>query len=353
MSENMAKDILWPSDTQVLVRFVWLYVGQGSSSIVLIRDGGNYKCLLIDINLDAEHGGVDVPTLMEDLLSGERLHAFVNTHPHEDHLKGVVELAEKVVIGEVWHSGHKPGRKHDDSYKELLELIKKVRKENGVEVKLEGSREEKMLGEGKYYVLAPAEYVTDDIEDEEPEVRARRIHEQCAVLKFGTDEAWGILPGDADRDAFEKHIIKYHRERLGAIVLAASHHGSRSFFRYSEDDEPYREGLEAIDPEYVVISAPKQGESKHDHPHEDAVELYVEKVGKENVYHTGAERHCFLFDIFEDGSYGEVETDGGELAKKYPIGNGGGKNGGGEGEGFTKRDKLGRMTRQTYAKEDC
>src|SRR3990172_2068109 len=138
--------------------------------------------MLIDINLDSNNGGIDVPHLMSDLLDShnKRLDVFANTHPHDDHLSGIIELSDKVEIGEVWHSGHNPG-KHDDSYQNLQAVIKKVKKEGGSEIQLVGSKETKSFGEAQYYVLAPASYVVDDIEGESAEERYRRIHEQCAV----------------------------------------------------------------------------------------------------------------------------------------------------------------------------
>jgi competence protein ComEC len=342
---SKARELAWPTDLGILVRFVFLYVGQGSSTIVLARDGGSYRSLLVDINLDEDSGGVDVPRLVFDLLDGQRLDVFVNTHPHDDHLRGILELADKVEIGEVWHSGHRPGKKYDGAYKDLQAVIEKVGRGRGR--KLEGSRAQQTIGEAAYYVLAPAEYVVDEIADEDQGARYRRIHEQCAVLKFGTGGTWGMLPGDADRDAFEKHITEYHKERLPSVVLAASHHGSRSFFRYEEEDEPYLDALDQIAPSYVVISAPKQSESEHDHPHDDAVRLYEDKVGKGNVFHTGAERHSYIFDIFADGKTSRVTSDSGELVKAYPIGGGNDPNHGGM--AFTPRKEVSTLKGGRYA----
>lgn len=319
MDNNKAKEILWPSDSNILIRFIWLYVGQGSSTIVLIKDKNTYKSLLIDINLDSGNGGVNIPALTNDLLEGNNLNVFVNTHPHDDHLRGIIELSDKIEIDEIWHSNHKPGKKYDDAYKDLHKVIEKIKKAGGREVILKGSKEEMLFGEGKYYVLSPAEYVSDDVNEEDPDTRYRRIHEQCAVLKFGAGQTWGMIPGDADRDAFEKHVTKYHKERLGAITLTASHHGSRTFFRYDEEDEPYRDALNGINPKYVIISAPKSEESKHDHPHKDAVKLYAEKAGEDNIYHTGQKRHCYIFDIFQNGTHSDIQNDNGEIAKAYPI----------------------------------
>jgi len=347
MSTNKARELLWPTDAQILVRFVFLYVGQGSSIIVLVRDHDSYKSILIDINLDSDNGGVNVPQLMSDLLSGEKLNVFVNTHPHNDHLRGLIELSNKLDIDEIWHSGHKPGKKHDESYKDLEKVIKKVKDGGGKEIKLEGSREEKTIVEAAYYVLAPAEYVCDDIQGEDQDTRYRRIHEQCSVLKFGASGTWVMLPGDADRDAFEKHITEYHKERLGSVLLAAPHHGSRTFFRYNEEDEPYYKALNGINPSHVIVSAPKQSESQWDHPHEDAVNFYKDKVGEENVYHTGAERHCYIFDIFEDGKTSSVNHDKGELVKVYKISDG--DEGGEGGMAFTERKEKTYIRGSRYA----
>ena len=348
MAVNKAQDILLPTNPQILLRCVSLYVGQGASILLLLKDNDNYLPLLVDINLDAKNGGLDVPTMMADLLGKCTLKAFVNTHPHDDHLHGLTALHEKIGIDEVWHSGHKPGKRHNDAYKELQEVIRQVKRAGGVEVLLKGSREENSLGEVRYYILAPAQYVADDIADEDAEARYSRIHEHCAVLKFGKGETWILIPGDADRDAFEKYITDYHKERLNAQHLVASHHGSQSFFRYQEEDEPYLDALNTIDPTSVIISAPRQEESKHDHPHEDAVQIYKDKVGDE-LYHTGENRHCFVFDIFEDGTINDVTSDNGELVKSYPIDNGGGGSDS-TNSGYTKRDKVSGIVGARYAK---
>lgn len=315
---NIARDIIWPKDPSILVRVVFLHVGQGSSTIVLVADADSYEVLLVDINLDAGCEGLNVPRLMRDLVGDDGIDVFINSHPHDDHLRGITELSEAIKIGAVWHSGHIPGKDNEAAYKALLEVIDKVKRSGGTEEELSGSRKPRAVGEAECHILAPAQHVKDSIEDETSEERRRRIHEQCVVLKFGFGDTWVMLPGDADRDAWEKWITRYHEERLGAAVFAASHHGSRTFFLYEEEDEPYLDALEGIDPDYVVISAPKRRESKHGHPHEIATKHYADHVGEANVLHTGALRHCFICDIFRDGEY-QVYSDKGELVEAYPL----------------------------------
>lgn len=320
MAKNtVARRVLFPTDPNILCRVAFLYVGQGASAIVFMKAPVGFKILVVDINLDRKRGGIDVPKLMKDLLDkGEDVEAFVNTHPHSDHLCGTTELDEAVTIKNVWHSGHIPGPDDMGKYEELQKLIKKVKKNGGEERILEGSRDSSPIGLAEHHVLAPAGYVTDDVNDETPKQRRKRIHEQCAVIKFGKDPNWVIIVGDADKCAFQNHITKYHEDRLPSVVLAASHHGSRTFFVENEGDEPYKDALEKINPEYVVVSAPE--DSPHDHPHKDAMKLYEEHCGKDNVVYMGegSQNYCYITDVYENG-YSGVADDQGELSQTYGL----------------------------------
>ncbi len=313
-----AREVLWPSDEEIIVRVAFLYVGQGESTIVLAADTGSYQTMLVDINCDATRHGIDVPRLMHDLLAGGSLSVFVNTHPHNDHLCGVARLSEAVQVDAVWHSGHTPGRKHEDAYRALQDLIGTVTRQGGTPEALRGSRTPRAIGEATCYTLAPAAYVTDDIAGEDPERRYRRIHEHCVVLKIGHEPTWIMLTGDADRDAWEHHIANYHQNHLRAAILSAPHHGSRTFFQHDEADEPYLAALETIAPTYVVVSAPHRGDSPHGHPHDDALERYADQVGPENILHTGEHRYTFIADIYRDGTYA-ITDDKGRLADHYGL----------------------------------
>ena len=99
---------------------------------------------------------------------------------------------------------------------------------------------------------------------------------------------------------------------LASQVLHASHHGSRTFVKDNKDDEPWLQALEAIDPEKVVISVGDG--NRHDHPHEDMVEIYEEKVGAENVLETMSVGTLVLT-VTGEGTYG-LEPDA-NYAKSY------------------------------------
>ncbi len=337
---NTAKDILIPNTG--VFRTVFLYVGQGEATLFIIPKGDSFFYVLMDTNNDVENGGVDMKRLLKDLIESEDL-IFINSHPHSDHLKGIKAIHEEIGFKEVWHSGHKPGKDHDEAYQEMQDVIKDIGNKN--EYLLFGSNDknkirksdketevEKKLGDIDFMVLSPAKYVQDDVDNENAQGRYRRIHERCAVMKFfyGEDERGILMTGDSDKNAWKEHITDYHKKKLPCWVLNASHHGSRTFFKNDEDDKDiYRGHIETIGPDHIVISAPKQSESKHGHPHDDALDLYKEYLDEENIYHIGENRECIIVDITSEGVK-EIKFDQ-ELVSEYGFESG--DDGGGKTEG--------------------
>lgn len=315
---NTAQEILIPKN-QGIFRTVFLYVGQGETTLLVVPANDDYKYVLIDCNIDKDSEGIDLVRMLKDLLNEEKLDVFINTHPHDDHLRGIKNIYEEIGISEVWHSGHVPGKKHQDSYKDLKYIMDRIGKNNvyqllgsNEENKLDG--EEKILGDINYNVLSPSEYVSDEIEGEDADIRYRRIHEQCGVIRFsyGSDPGRILITGDSDLSAWEKHITDYHKDRLPANVLSASHHGSRTFFMNNEGDDPYIKHIEEIKPTYIIVSAPKQSESKHDHPHDDAMKIYKDYVDGDNLIHLGdynKRRVCVIVDIDNEGNLETIIDD--------------------------------------------
>lgn len=310
---NKAQEILIPNQPGVF-RVCFAYVGQGDATILSIPTEEGYQFMLIDANKDKSAGGIDLAALLNDLTEGT-LHYFVNTHPHKDHLDGLKEIAEKIEILEIWHSGHTPGRDHCGYYDDLKEVMDAL-EDNKVK-QLLGTRDEQTVGKVRYNVLSPAEYVNDEINDEDPDARNRRIHEHCAVIRFiyGEEEKQILITGDADLAAWRDHITDYHKDRLPSTVLSAVHHGSNTFFKDGDEDEPYLKHLETIGAGYLVVSAPKKEESKYEHPHDDAMDFYRDFFDEEAIIHLGANRECVIVDIFENGEI-EVRTDR-ELVETY------------------------------------
>ncbi|MBF0121093.1 MAG: competence protein ComEC [Desulfobacterales bacterium] len=309
---NYAKEIIIPKESGIF-RTVFLYVGQGDSTLLIVPNGEHYKFVLIDTNNDKKNCGIDNIALLKDLLD-ESLDVFINTHPHKDHLTGIKEIYKAIGIKEIWHSGHKPGRDYDEAYQEMKEVLKSMCNENEFILfgtndlnKIRKADKEteiiKKIGEVDFIILAPAEFVSEDIDNETPKDRNKRIHEQCSVIKFsyGREEKKLLITGDSDKKAW-KDYISYHNDKLPSQILKASHHGSRTFFKDNEEDnDPFEKHIEKINPSYVIISAPKQSESSHGHPHDDSLKLYQKHIDETNILHLGKNRECVIVDIDKDG----------------------------------------------------
>jgi competence protein ComEC len=320
---NTAQSILMPPPG--VLRAAFLYVGQGESTLLFIPNGSSHLSMLIDSNQGRNTGGIDLIRLLKDLFVGSDsgLDYFVNTHPHSDHAGDLDDIQKEIEIANIWHSGHNPGRNHADAFNAIQRLRATVRSRGGEDRTMLGTRSGERIGEATVNFLSPASYVADEIADEDPEVRYRRIHEHCSVIRigYGTTPAFILITGDSDKCAWQEHITDYHggseENRIKADILSASHHGSRTFFKTCEDDpDPYTRHMDLIQPTYLVISSPVQDESCHGHPHDDAMELYRKYVTEENILHTGEGKTTHMCDIFHTGQF-HLTTDNGDLASTY------------------------------------
>lgn len=329
---TVAERIIKPTKAGIF-RTVFLYTGQGESTLLVIPNGpgiDDYKYILLDSDRDKEPNEIDLVDLFKDLFKTKgELEIFINSHPHNDHIGGIKDVYDEIGFKEVWHSNHKPGKKHKDKFEEFQYVLDKVGKKNQFHLKgtnelnkLRKSDDEnvvvKKIGLVDFQVLSPSEYLCDEIEEGDSDERDNRIHEQCGVIKFtyGKDAKSILFTGDSDKIAWQEHITNYHKSVLPAYVLSASHHGSRTFFKKDEDDKDvFEEHIESIRPTYLIISAPKQTDSPYGHPHDDAIELYKKYVDDDYILHLGANQESVIIDIDSDGNI-SVEIDK-ELVETY------------------------------------
>lgn len=327
---SVARTLLLPPNLGIF-RTVYLYVGQGDATLHIVPDGTGFRYMLVDINRNPTCGGLDVVGLLEDLLppgaDGKPvLDVFLNTHPHNDHLCGVDELAERIMVGAVWHTGFTPGDRGADTFASLLALIEQVRRRGGEVREYDGTRGEELFGDVTLNILSPSPHLQDEIAKLPGHERDARIHDHCGVIRFGYGPAHRrrhvLDTGDADKDAWCEYILgptEYHAARVKADVLSAPHHGSRTFFMHDEKDENvYRRHLELISPTYVIVSSPRRQDSPHGHPHEEALRLYRERVLAHNIHVLGERPECRIYDVYPSGE-AVLWSDNGALIDEYPL----------------------------------
>jgi len=299
-------------DKDIVFRF--LNVGQGDSTHIILPDGQH---MLVDMNLDHKNHGIDVVAyLADELQEGDekkRLAYLVNTHPHDDHIRGMGGLGNTFEIGEMWHSGHERDCEEgeNDSYDKFMALIDDL----GDQAKAVCACSEPWatIGHVTFHVFRPSAYVKPDKDKTEDEKR-EAIHNECMVLKVSYADRLVLLVGDSNKAAWES-IVKHYNEDdlLKADVLHASHHGSRTFFKKKKEDDAWTDHLDSIDPDVVIISV--GADNPHEHPHSDALKLYEDADCE--IYRTD-EHLTIVLTISADGTMSWT-TDDQDFQDKYQL----------------------------------
>ncbi len=294
---------------------IFIDIGEGDSTLLRLP-GDQYA--LIDVFRCEDHGSIDLWRLLDDRLPDggngkKRLEYLIITHAHDDHIRGLKELVERYDVGEIWAPRYKTEKPLGDKFEEFKEVVES---HDNVVVP-QGSRTPiAHLGEdGSVEVrcFSPPGYV-DVEEDLSEEDAVRYVHEHCGVFRFTFAGISIMFTGDSDLKCWQR-IESYYEGRtdendLGVLeseIVHASHHGSRTFFKVSKDDEPSLDALEAIKPDSVIVSV---GEAnRHEHPHEDAMKAYRDEVGDDHVLET-QHAQTIVVEVEADGNYQLIPDDG-------------------------------------------
>jgi Predicted hydrolase (metallo-beta-lactamase superfamily) len=197
------------------VRF--LDVGQGDSSLVLCEG----HAMLID-------GGIPEmgPTVEEALRANgvKRLDCIIATHPHSDHIGGLVDVIKDYNFGKIIMTD---ATTTTVEYKNLLAAIsdKKKKITRAAVGAVYG------LGGAKFVILGPVRQYDD-------------LNDTSIVIRLTYKKVSFLLTGDAS-EASEADMLAQKRT-LAADVLKVGHHGS--------DTATTQAFLDAVHPRYAVIS---------------------------------------------------------------------------------------------------
>lgn len=214
----------------------YLDVGQGDAAYIRVND--------FDILIDAGPRS-DVDKLMKQLEEKniDDFEIVIATHPHEDHIGGMVKVFEKYDI----ESFYMPKVTH--TTKTFENMLKAV-SEEGLKVKVIKEGTSFDLGEGaKIDVYSPIYESYEEFNDYSPIMK----------LTFGNTSY--MFTGDAEAHAEQEVVAKYPKN-LDADVLKFGHHGSST--------SSTKEFVEAVSPEYGVISCGV--DNKYGHPHRETLQ---------------------------------------------------------------------------------
>ncbi len=184
---------------------------------------------------------------------------LVLTHPHSDHLSGLVEVLRRFQVKQVLYPDSDYESPLYDEWLRLIEAknIKATIARAGQQVDLNGA---------VIKVLNPrATPLTGTASD---------IDNNIVVLRLSMDNVSFLFTADITQEAEFKLITD--RAELSSTVLKIAHHGS--------DTSTTPEFLAVVNPQLAIISV--SADNKFGHPSDEVLERLKERLGSENIYRT-------------------------------------------------------------------
>lgn len=174
-----------------------------------------------------------------------RLDYVILSHPHEDHLFGLLAVLEHFEVGMVIDNGHTHGSLSYERYISLME-------EKDIPYHVTRSGERFQLGDGVSLSVLYPDYVRPDLPS------AHNNNSLLLRLQYGGMRM--LFTGDLET-AVLYDLVHDPRRDLSSQWLKVPHHGSSGSFL----EEFYR----VVDPKWAVISV---GPNSFGHPHKEVIE---------------------------------------------------------------------------------
>ena len=229
-------------------------VGQADCFLIMVP-GCN---LLFDAGEDKDASEV---TSYLDGLGITKLDYVIFTHADKDHIGGGETVINKYEIGKVFIDPHE-SVEETKTFRELRETI--VGKGIDIIDPLEGTTYS--LGENgdlKMKVLGPVKDYRDKNDD-------------SIVMRLDFGDTSLLMTGDAGEKAERDILEMFGRAELDCDILKVGHHGSST--------SSCMEFLQAVTPEYALISSNKDDSNDFGHPHEETLSS-LEAIGAQ-IYRT-------------------------------------------------------------------
>ena len=215
------------------------FIDVGQGDCILVQSGD--KNMLIDAG---ENGNEQTVLDYLDKYSVDSFEYIVATHPHSDHIGGLAEVIEDSTVSNIIM----PRLSQENipttaTYEKLLETVQA----SGARVIAAVPGNIYSLGEAEFQVLTPFEQ--DD-----------NLNNMSVAVRLTYEGRSFLFTGDAEKSV-EKQLLNSGYD-LSADVYKLAHHGSSTSNSVAF--------LEAVDPDYVVVSCGE--DNSYGHPHTEVME---------------------------------------------------------------------------------
>jgi len=253
-------------ENQLIVHF--LDVGQGDATLIKTPHGD-------DILIDGGPDNTVIQKLGKYLPYGDwDIELMILTHPHSDHVTGLVEVLERYEVEKILMTGV-----HHTSpdYLAFLDLIKT----KNIPTEIIDSPREVEIDDVVFQIIYPNTNFTNQ--------RVEELNNTSIVAKMVYASTSVMFTGDLET---EEGLLAQSMVQIDADIYQAGHHGSSN-----ANDNGF---VEMLSPDYVVISA--GADNSYGHPHYRSLK---------NFQRTGAE-------IFRTDRNGDVVFIG-DGEGLYPV----------------------------------
>ena len=165
---------------------------------------------------------------------------MILTHPHDDHLVGLIQVLEKYQVKQILYTG---ALQPTDNYLKWLQVIK----DKGLNLKIARAGQNFVFGQAELNIIYPV----DDLTNQQME----NLNNSSIVSRLAYGQISFLFMGDLEQ-AGEEEILGLSGVSLNSQVIKIGHHGSET--------SSGEEFLRAVSPDYAVISVGR--DNKFGHP---------------------------------------------------------------------------------------
>jgi len=285
-----------------MLKIHFLNVGKGNSTIL---EFPSKRLAMIDIDnsriSDDEEVLTDPIEYFQSNFKNGELFRFILTHPDMDHMSGLDELANKVLILNFWDTKHNRTFSEDDwkgspyspkdwerylSFRKSTENPKCLILNRG-----DTSLDPKCCWTQDHIeILSPSPHLID-LSAKTPEDDPQKYNHLSYILMMEHGGTKVLFGGDASVEVWEDILNECGEESLKANIFLAPHHGSKNNI--------HEEAFEAIEPNYVIVSVPKKTDYAYD---------FYNRLAKKGVLST---KHygTMRVEIKESGEYEPIYVE--------------------------------------------